>query len=167
MPPFTAETALQKVKAAEAAWNSRDPDRCAEAYTTDTEWRNRAEFIKGREAVREFLKRKWEKELDYQLRKYLWAFQDNRIAVCFEYEYHDASGQWFRAMGNENWEFDEKGLMRKRIASINEAPIAAGDRRIVLDDAEVVHNSWLSEQGLASGPLAAEFPLKGGNFRCY
>ncbi len=123
LPPFTLETAKAKVQAAENAWNTKDPDRVALAYTTDTEWRNRAEFLKGRDEVRAFLVRKWNKELDYRLKKELWAFMDNRIAVKFQYEYHDDSSQWFRAYGNEQWEFDENGLMRRREASINDVLI--------------------------------------------
>lgn len=130
LPPFTMETALQKVQLAEDAWNSKDPERIALAYTVDTEWRNRTEFINGREEVIAFLKRKWAKELDYKLKKELWGFRENRMAVRFEYEYRDADGQWFRAYGNENWEFDENGLMRKRFASINDLPIDEKDRRI-------------------------------------
>ena len=129
LPPFTLETARQKVQAAEDAWNTRDPDRVALAYTPDSEWRNRAEFFSGRDAIREFLRRKWARELDYRLRKELWCFLENRIAVRFEYEYHDDSGQWFRAYGNENWEFAENGLMRKRFASINDLPIKESDRK--------------------------------------
>jgi nuclear transport factor 2 (NTF2) superfamily protein len=129
LPPFTLETARQKVQAAEDAWNTRDPDRVALAYTPDSEWRNRAEFLSGRDAIREFLRRKWARELDYRLRKELWCFLENRIAVRFEYEYHDDSGQWFRAYGNENWEFAESGLMRKRFASINDLPIKESDRK--------------------------------------
>ena len=130
LPPFTAETALQKIKAAEAAWNTRDPERVALAYTQDSEWRNRDEFLHGREEIKAFLKRKWEKELDYALEKSLWAFTDNRIAVRFEYEWHDKSGQWYRSYGNEMWEFAPNGLMQKRYASINDVPIAAADRRL-------------------------------------
>ena len=130
LPPFTLETALQKVQLAEDAWNSRDPERVSLAYTIDTEWRNRVEFINGREQVKEFLKRKWEKELNYKLKKELWGFRDNRMAVRFEYEYQDAEGQWFRAYGNENWEFDEHGLMRKRYASINDLPIKESERKL-------------------------------------
>lgn len=130
LPPFTTETAKQKIQMAEDAWNSRDPERVCMAYTVDTEWRNRAEFINGREAVKEFLKRKWNAELDYKLKKELWTFGDNRIAVRFEYEYHNEQGQWFRAYGNENWEFDENGLMARRYASINDLPIAESDRRL-------------------------------------
>ncbi len=129
LPPFTLETALQKVQMAEDAWNSKDPERVCLAYTIDTEWRNRTEFINGREAVKEFLKRKWEKELHYKLKKELWGFRENRMAVRFEYEYQNAAGQWFRAYGNENWEFDENGLMRKRYASINDLEINEADRK--------------------------------------
>lgn len=129
LPPFTEETARQKIQAAEDAWNSRDPERVSLAYTVDTEWRNRADFVNGRAAVVEFLRGKWEREIDYRLRKELWAFQDNRIAVRFEYEFHDASGQWWRAYGNENWEFDEFGLMRRRYASINDLKITEADRK--------------------------------------
>lgn len=130
LPPFTAETARQKVQAAEDAWNSRDPERVSLAYTEDSEWRNRSEFFSGRAAIVEFLRRKWKKELDYKLKKELWAFMENRIAVRFEYEWHDETGQWFRSYGNENWEFDERGLMRRRFASINDVPIAEGERRL-------------------------------------
>lgn len=129
LPPFTMETALQKVQLAEDAWNSKDPERISLAYTIDTEWRNRTEFINGREAVKEFLKGKWEKELDYKLKKELWGFRENRMAVRFEYEYRNTAGQWFRAYGNENWEFDENGLMRKRFASINDLSIEEKDRK--------------------------------------
>lgn len=128
-PPFTRETALKKVKAAEMAWNTRDPIRVSMAYTEDTHWRNRSEFLEGREAVIEFLKRKWEKELDYRLMKELWAFTDNRISVRFEYEWHDEVGQWYRSHGNEQWEFDERGLMKRREASINDIRILESDRR--------------------------------------
>jgi nuclear transport factor 2 (NTF2) superfamily protein len=130
IPPFTFETATQKVQYAEDAWNSRDPGRIALAYTIDTEWRNRSEFINGRKDVIAFLTRKWENELDYKLRKELWAFTENRIAVRFEYEYHDANGQWYRAYGNENWEFNAQGLMQRRFASINDLPIEESDRRL-------------------------------------
>jgi nuclear transport factor 2 (NTF2) superfamily protein len=130
VPPFTHETALQKVKAAEAAWNTRDPERVALAYTEDSAWRNRDEFFTGREAIKAFLRRKWAKELDYRLMKELWCYQGNRISVRFEYEWHDAGGQWYRAYGNEHWEFDENGLMRRRDASINDVPIQESDRRI-------------------------------------
>ena len=129
-PPFTLETARQKVQLAEDAWNSKDPDRVALAYSEDTEWRNRSEFLNGREEVRQFLRRKWAKEIGYRLKKELWAFMDNRIAVRFEYEWHDDSGQWFRSYGNENWEFDDQGLMRKRFASINDLPIREEERRV-------------------------------------
>lgn len=128
LPPFTAETAAVKVRAAEDAWNSRDPERVALAYTEDSRWRNRSEFITGRAQIVAFLKRKWASELDYRLIKEVWAFTDNRIAVRFAYEWHDAGGAWFRAYGNENWEFDEHGLMRRRHASINDVPIAESER---------------------------------------
>lgn len=131
LPPFTLETAKQKIQMAEDAWNSKDPERVCLAYTIDTEWRNRTEFINGREAVKEFLKRKWEKELQYKLKKELWTFQDNRIAVRFEYEFQNAEGQWFRAYGNENWEFDQNGLMAKRFASINDLPIKESERKFL------------------------------------
>ena len=130
LPPFNLETAIQKVQLAEDAWNSRDPERVSMAYTIDTEWRNRSQFINGRAEVLAFLSGKWERELDYKLKKELWAFMDNRIAVRFEYEYRDAAGQWFRAYGNENWEFDEHGLMRKRYASINDLAIEESERRL-------------------------------------
>lgn len=129
LPPFTLETARQKVQAAENAWNTRDPERVALAYTEDTEWRNRSEFLRGRDAVRAFLRRKWERELDYKLKKELWAFADNRIAVRFEYEWHDAAGQWFRSYGNENWEFAADGLMARRFASINDVAITEAECR--------------------------------------
>jgi nuclear transport factor 2 (NTF2) superfamily protein len=129
LPPFTEETARQKIQAAEDAWNSRDPERVSLAYTVDTEWRNRADFVNGRAEVVEFLRRKWARELDYRLRKELWAFQGNRIAVRFEYEFHDAEGRWWRAYGNENWEFDEFGLMRRRFASINDLKITEAERK--------------------------------------
>ena len=128
-PPFTEETARQKVQAAEDAWNTRDPERVAIGYTEDTEWRNRAEFLKGRVQVVEFLRRKWIRELDYRLKKSLWAFTGNRIAVRFEYEFHDDSGQWYRAHGNEMWEFDELGYMKYRYASINDQPIKESERK--------------------------------------
>lgn len=133
LPPFTEETARQKVQAAEDAWNSRDPERVALAYTEDTEWRNRSEFLKGRGQVIAFLRRKWDRELDYRLKKTLWAFTGNRIAVRFEYEFHDDSGQWYRAHGNENWEFDEFGYMQRRYASINDQPIAESERKFRSD----------------------------------
>lgn len=130
LPPFTVETAKQKIQMAEDAWNSKDPIRVSMAYTPNSEWRNRNEFINGRDAIVEFLKRKWAKEINYKLKKEYWAHSDNRIAVRFEYEYQDADGRWFRAYGNENWEFDENGLMQKRYASINDLAIEEQDRRI-------------------------------------
>ena len=130
VPPFTEETARAKVKAAENAWNSRDPDVVAKAYTEDSEWRNRDEFFTGREAIKEFLTRKWAKELDYKLMKELWAYTGNHISVRFEYEWHDASGQWYRTHGNEHWEFDENGLMRRRDMSANDIPIQESERRL-------------------------------------
>jgi nuclear transport factor 2 (NTF2) superfamily protein len=129
LPPFSVETATQKVRMAEDAWNTRDPERVALAYTEDSRWRNRAEFFQGRAAIVEFLRRKWARELDYRLIKELWGFCENRMAVRFKYEFHDDSGNWFRAHGNELWEFDENGLMRRREASINEAPIREADRK--------------------------------------
>ena len=129
LPPFTEETARQKIQLAEDAWNSKDPERVAKAYTPDSEWRNRNEFINGREEIVAFLKRKWAKELDYRLKKDYWAHGDNRIAVRFEYEWHDAEGNWFRSYGNENWEFDALGYMRKRFASINDLPIKEAERK--------------------------------------
>ena len=128
LPPFTAETARQKVRMAEDAWNSRDPDRVVGVYTEDTRWRNRAEFPVGRAQVKEFLQRKWARELDYRLIKELWAYDGARIAVRFAYEFHDDSGQWFRSYGNENWEFNEHGLMVRRYTSINDLPIRADER---------------------------------------
>src|SRR5271163_3274688 len=122
VPPFTLETAVQKVRLAEDGWNTRDAAKVALAYTTDSHWRNRAEFVQGRDAIVAFLTRKWQRELDYRLIKELWAFRENRIAVRFAYECHDDSGNWFRSYGNENWEFDDEGLMRQRIASINDGP---------------------------------------------
>ena len=130
-PPFTAETAAQKVRMAEDGWNGRNPSAVALAYTEDSRWRNRAEFIQGRTEIAAFLTRKWNRELDYRLIKELWAFTGNRIAVRFAYEWHDDSRQYFRSYGNENWEFDDSGLMRRRIASINDAPIAQGERRFL------------------------------------
>ena len=130
LPPFTEETARQKVQAAEDGWNSKDPIKVSMAYSEDTEWRNRIEFINGRAAVQAFLKNKWETELDYKLKKELWGFTGNRIAVRFEYEFRNKEGKWFRAYGNENWEFDEHGLMKKRYASINDLPIEEKDRRL-------------------------------------
>ena len=129
LPPFTAETAAQKARMAEDAWNSRDPVRVAGAYTPDSQWRNRAEFPQGRDEIVAFLSRKWARELDYRLIKEVWTFGGNRIAVRFAYEWHDDSGQWYRSYGNENWEFDEAGLMRRRFASINDKPISASDRK--------------------------------------
>ena len=133
-PPFTNDTALAKVQAAEDAWNSRDPERVALAYTEDLEWRNRSEFFRGREAIRAFLTRKWEHELDYRLKKELWTFGGNRIAVRFEYEWHDMEGQWYRSYGNEMWEFDEEGLMTRRYASINDVPIQETERTVFVPD---------------------------------
>ena len=129
LPPFTLETATQKVRLAEDAWNSRDPSRVALAYTPDSQWRNRTEFLQGREAIEALLVRKWQRELDYRLIKEIWGCSGNRIAVRFAYEWHDAAGQWFRSYGNENWEFDGQGLMQRRIASINDAPITDSERR--------------------------------------
>ena len=129
LPPFTEATAIEKVRLAEDGWNSRDPAKVALAYTPDSHWRNRAEFLTGRDAIVAFLTRKWTRELDYRLIKELWTFAGNRIAVRFAYEYHDDSFNWFRAYGNENWEFDADGLMRRRIASINEQPITEQDRK--------------------------------------
>jgi len=129
VPPFALETAIQKIRMAEDAWNSRDPDRVAQVYTEDTRWRNRAEFAVGREQVREFLRRKWARELDYRLIKELWAFTEHRIAVRFAYEWHDDSGHWYRSYGNENWEFNAQGLMQRRFACINDLPIREADRQ--------------------------------------
>lgn len=129
LPPFSKESADQKVRLAEDAWNSREPEKVALAYTLDSHWRNRAEFINGREQIVAFLKRKWAKELDYRLIKELWAFTENRIAVRFAYEWHDDSGNWFRSYGNENWEFDPDGVMQRRFASINDFPIKEADRK--------------------------------------
>jgi nuclear transport factor 2 (NTF2) superfamily protein len=129
-PPFDEETARQKVKAAQDAWNIRDPEKVSMAYTEDSKWRNRDEFFEGREAIRDFLRRKWERERDYRLQKNLWCFTENRIAVRFEYESRDAEGQWWRSHGNELWEFDENGLMKRRDASINDYKIEESERRI-------------------------------------
>jgi uncharacterized protein len=129
-PPFTLESATGKVRMAEDAWNSRDPERVALAYSPDSVWRNRTEFLRGRDEIKAFLRRKWAKELDYRLKKTLWAFGENRIAVSFEYEWHDADGQWHRSYGNELWQFDDDGLMRRRLASINDAEITATERRV-------------------------------------
>lgn len=143
LPPFTFETATQKTRMAEDAWNGRDPQKVSMAYTADSRWRNRSEFFSGREAIVAFLTRKWETERDYRLVKEMWAFHANRIAARFAYEYHDANGDWFRAYGNEQWEFDEFGLMRRREASINDVKIAEADRRF----------TWS-----APGPRPADFP---------
>jgi uncharacterized protein len=129
LPPFTLETAKIKIQAAEDAWNTRDPERVSLAYTEDSEWRNRSEIFSGRATIREFLIRKWEKELDYRLKKELWCFMDNKIAVRFEYEYHNTAGEWYRAYGNENWEFAENGLMMRRFASINDVSIQESERK--------------------------------------
>eukprot|EP01116_Phalansterium_solitarium_P001709 TRINITY_DN1151_c2_g1_i1.p1 TRINITY_DN1151_c2_g1~~TRINITY_DN1151_c2_g1_i1.p1 ORF type:complete len:156 (-),score=57.35 TRINITY_DN1151_c2_g1_i1:260-727(-) len=129
LPPFSRETAIQKVRMAEDAWNSRDPARVSLAYTADSHWRNRSEFITGRAAIVDFLTRKWSRELEYRLVKELWSFTDDRIAVRFQYEFHDSAGQWFRAYGNELWEFDGNGLMRRREASINDVPIEPSQRK--------------------------------------
>lgn len=131
LPPFTLETALQKVQMAEDAWNTRDPQKVALAYTVDTEWRNRDQFVNGRQEVVAFLTKKWERELDYKLKKELWAYTDNRISVRFEYEWHDKDGNWFRSYGNEQWEFDVNGLMQRRYASINDVPIDSKDRKFL------------------------------------
>jgi nuclear transport factor 2 (NTF2) superfamily protein len=139
LPPFSEDTAKIKVKAAEDAWNTHDPERVAGAYTEDSVWRNRDEFIVGRAEIKAFLERKWARELDYRLRKSLWAFTDRRIAVRFQYEWHDAAGQWYRSYGNENWEFADNGLMRRREASINDVRIAASERRFV-------GASWLTDE---------------------
>ena len=128
-PPFTRETAIAKIRAAENAWNSRDPEKVSLAYSVDSQWRNRSQFVTGREAIRDFLADKWDNELEYRLAKQLWAFEGNRIAVRFQYEYQNAEGQWFRAYGNENWEFASDGLMRRRIASINDLAMAEADRK--------------------------------------
>ena len=133
VPPFTEETARQKVQAAEDVWNTRDPEKVAQAYTEDSDWRNRDEFFEGREEIVAFLTRKWERELDYRLKKNLWCFTENRIAVRFEYESHDQEGQWWRSHGNEHWEFDENGLMRRRDASINDYEIDESERKFRWD----------------------------------
>ena len=130
VPPFDEASARRKVQAAEDAWNTRDPERVASAYTLDSQWRNRSEFVSGRDEIVAFLKRKWEREIDYALRKSLWSYGPNRIAVRFQYEWHDADGQWWRSYGNENWEFDEGGYMRRREASINDVAIEEAQRRI-------------------------------------
>jgi nuclear transport factor 2 (NTF2) superfamily protein len=131
LPPFTYETAKEKVQLAENAWNTKDPNKVALAYTVDTEWRNRDKFINGREEVVAFLTKKWEKELDYKLKKELWSYTDNRISVRFEYEWHDQEGNWFRSYGNEQWEFNANGLMQRRYASINDVPIDSKDRKFL------------------------------------
>jgi nuclear transport factor 2 (NTF2) superfamily protein len=143
LPPFTEETARQKVQAAEDAWNTREPERVAAAYSEDSQWRNRDTFVTGRPAIAEFLRGKWERELDYALRTDLWAFSGNRIAVRFQYECRDASGQWWRCYGNEQWEFDDEGYMRRREASINDVPIEASDRRIFGPRPEAEHGAPL------------------------
>ena len=150
LPPFTRETAIQKVRAAEDGWNTRDPARVALAYTQDSYWRNRSEFVRGRAQIVEFLTRKWRKELDYRLIKELWAFADNRIAVRFAYEWRDDSNNWYRSYGNENWEFDEHGLMRFRYASINDLPIRESDRKYHWDctRARPADHPGLTELGL-------------------
>lgn len=130
LPPFSMETALEKVQMAENAWNTKDPEKVCLGYTIDTEWRNRTNFINGREEVKTFLRRKWEKELDYKLKKELWGFRENRMAVRFEYEWHNQAGQWYRSYGNELWEFDENGLMTKRFASVNDREINPVDRKL-------------------------------------
>lgn len=131
LPPFTMETALEKVQKAEDAWNTKDPEKVSKAYTIDSEWRNRGQFINGRQQIIEFLTEKWKKEKAYTLKKELWGFRENRMAVRFEYEYHDKNGQWFRAYGNELWEFDKNGLMQKRFASINDIRIKESDRKFI------------------------------------
>jgi uncharacterized protein len=150
LPPFTLETAIQKVRAAEDGWNGRNPEKVALAYTEDSVWRNRAEFVQGRPAIVAFLARKWARELDYRLIKELWAYTDNRIAVRFAYEWRDDSGHWFRSYGNENWEFDANGLMQARHASINDLPIAQSDRKMhwALDAPRPLAHAGLSELGL-------------------
>ncbi|HWZ51051.1 MAG TPA: nuclear transport factor 2 family protein [Granulicella sp.] len=150
LPPFTRESAVQKVRAAEDAWNSCDPERVSLAYTEDSVWRNRAEFVRGRAEIVAFLKRKWAREQEYRLIKELWSFNENRIAVRFAYEFHDDSANWFRAYGNENWEFDERGLMRLRYASINDLPIHKGERKFDWDrkGPRPADHPGLSELGL-------------------
>jgi len=150
LPPFTRETAIKKVRAAEDGWNTCNPERVSLAYTVDSRWRNRSEFVSGRAQIVEFLTRKWNRELDYRLIKELWAFTDNRIAVRFAYEYHDDSGHWFRAYGNENWEFDENGLMRVRHASINDLPIQPAERKFHWDHSgpRPADHASLSDLGL-------------------
>ncbi len=157
LPPFTRETAIQKVRLIEDAWNSREPEKMVFAYTADSRWRNRAEFLNGREEIVEFLKRKWAKELDYRLIKELWAFEGNRVAVRFAYEFHDDSGNWFRSYGNENWQFDENGLMRSRFASINDLPIRESDRKYHWPLGRRPDNHpGLKRSRLVSGPESAD-----------
>lgn len=150
LPPFTRETAIQKIRLAENAWNSRDPQRVALAYSADSTWRNRAEFITGREKIIEFLTRKWNKELEYRLIKELWAFEGHRISVRFAYEWHDDAGNWFRSYGNENWEFNEQGLMNHRHASINDIPIKETERKYhwPQHESRPDHHPGLSDLGL-------------------
>ena len=149
LPPFTTETAVQKARMAENAWNTRDPEKVALAYTEDSRWRNRGEFLQGREEIIAFLQRKWARELDYRLIKELWGFRENRMAVRFKYEYHDDTANWFRAHGNELWEFDEHGLMRRREASINDVPIKASERMFLWDAGPRPENHpGLTELGL-------------------
>ncbi|BAW96691.1 hypothetical protein NIES970_16300 [[Synechococcus] sp. NIES-970] len=150
VPPFTRETAIAKVRMAENAWNSRDPERVSMAYTEDSFWRNRAEIFQGRDVIREFLRRKWDKELNYRLVKEMWAYGDNRISVRFQYEWQDDAGQWYRAYGNENWEFAENGLMRRREASINDKPIAESERRFFWD---APGDRPLDHPGLINSPV--------------
>lgn len=150
VPPFTRETAIAKVRMAENAWNSRDPDRVSLAYTEDSFWRNRAEIFQGRDNIREFLRRKWDKELNYRLVKEMWAYGDDRISVRFQYEWQDDAGQWYRAYGNENWEFAENGLMRRREASINDKPIAESERRFFW---EAPGDRPLDHPGLINSPV--------------
>lgn len=148
-PPFNIDTAKQKIRAAEDAWNSQDPERVILAYTIDSKWRNRTEFLSGRDAIKDFLLRKWAKELDYRLIKELWAFYENRIAVRFAYEWHDDANNWFRSYGNENWEFNEHGLMQRRIASINDLPIKENERLFHWEQgARPVNHPSLSDSGL-------------------
>lgn len=149
LPPFTRDTAIQKVRLAEDGWNSRNPEKVALAYTPDSQWRNRVEFIRGREQIAQFLDRKWKKELDYRLIKELWAFEGKRIAVRYAYEWHDDSGNWFRTYGNENWEFDENGLMDRRFACLNDMPIGEADRKFHWPlGRRPDHHPGLSELGL-------------------
>jgi nuclear transport factor 2 (NTF2) superfamily protein len=153
LPPFTKESAIQKVRLAEDAWNTRDPQKVALAYTTDSRWRNRAEFPNGREEIIQFLTRKWARELDYRLIKELWVFEGNRIAVRFAYEWHDDSGHWFRSYGNENWEFAENGLMRRRFASINDLPIKESERKYHWPlGRRPDEHSWIERAGIVARP---------------